>query len=126
MTIIGISFPFGRSATSLPARATDDDVIADNIERILLTSRGSRVMRPGSGSDMFSFVFESTGPVLRARVDNEVRRAIGIGEPRAEVLFVGVLERAILSDPGGVEVVVDVEYRVNLEVKRTSVTFTPP
>ena len=124
MTILGISFPFGRSATSLPAGATDDDVIADNIQRILLTPRGSRVMRPGSGSDMFSFVFENTGAVLRARIDNEVRRALADGEPRAEVLFVGVEERTILSDPGGVEVVVDVEYRVNLEVRRTAVVFS--
>ena len=80
-------------------------------------------MRPGSGSDMFGFVFENTGAVLRARIDNEVRRALGIGEPRAEVLFVGVEERAILSDPGGVEVVVDVDYRVNMELRRTSVSF---
>lgn len=126
MTILGISFPFGRSATSLPAGSVDDDVIADNIQRILLTPRGSRVMRPGTGSDMFGFVFENTGPVLRARIDNEVRRALAAGEPRAEVLFVGVEERAILADPGGTEVVVDVNYRVNLEVRRTSVVFSGP
>lgn len=124
MTILGIRFPFGRSATSLPAGSEDNDVIADNIQRILLTPRGSRVMRPESGSDMFAFVFENTGPVLRARIDNEVRRALNAGEPRAEVLFVGVEEQTILADPGGVQVVVDVEYRVNLDVRRTSVVFT--
>lgn len=124
MAILGIKFPFGRSTTSLPAGASDDDVIADNIQRILLTPRRSRVMRPDSGSDMFAFVFENTGPVLRARIDNEVRRALGAGEPRAEVLFVGVEEQEILSAPGGIQVVVDVEYRVNMEVRRTAVVYS--
>lgn len=111
MTIRGIAFPFGRSATSFPATRTDDDVIRDNIRRILQTPRGSRVMRPGVGSDVFLFVFESIGPVLRARIDNEVRRALAEGEPRVTVLFVGIQE--VPQRQGGVELVVTVEYEVN-------------
>ena len=111
MTIRGIAFPFGRSSTSFPATRTDDDVIADNIKRILRTARGSRVMRPGVGSDTHLFVFENVGPVLRARLDNEVRRALADGEPRVTVLFVTVQE---VSQPqGGVEVLVTVDYEIN-------------
>lgn len=111
MTIRGIAFPFGRSSTSFPATRTDDEVIADNIKRILQTPRGSRVMRPTVGSDTFHFVFESVGPVLRARLDHEVRRALAEGEPRVTVLFVSVEE---ISQPqGGTEVQVTVEYEVN-------------
>ncbi len=120
MTIRGIAFPFTRSATSLPAASTDFDTIADNIERILMTRRGSRVMRPSTGSNVFDFAFESIGAVLRARIDDEVRRALAEGEPRAQVLQVNVEER---TSSIGTQVVVDVNYRVNSEVRSTSVTI---
>ncbi len=122
MTIRGIAFPFRGSTTSFPAVSTDVDVIADNISRILTTPRGSRVMRPDAGSDTYSFVFESTGPLLQARVDNEVRRAIGVGEPRARVLRVDVTERELDE---GVEVLVDVTFEVVGVIRRASATFTP-
>ena len=107
----------------MPATATDDDVIADNIRRIMLTRRGSRVMRPSAGSNVQDFVFESVGPVLRARIDNEVRRSIGEGEPRAQVLSVNVFEETTLSANNQKEVVVEVVYRVLAEVRKTVVTI---
>ena len=122
MTILGIAFPFGRSSTSLPAIATDEEVVADNIERILQTPRGSRVMRQDAGSDVYAFVFESTGPYLRARIDNEVRRAVGVGEPRARILRVDVTESETAD---GRQVVVDVTFEVVGVVRRASATFTP-
>jgi phage baseplate assembly protein W len=125
MTIRGFTFPFGRSATSFPAASTDDDVIADNIRRILLTQVGARVMRPAIGSDTFGFVFENTGAVLRARIDAEVRRAISEGDRRVEVLGVRVQEETVLSGAGGTQVTVDLTYRVNAEIRSTAVTFSP-
>ena len=121
MTIRGLAFPFNKDATSFPAKTQDDDTIADNIRRILLTPRGSRVMRPSSGSDVLSFVFENVGDVLRARVEHEVRRSLADGEPRARVLAVNVQERE--SAAGGKEVFVEVVYEANAEVKKTSVTL---
>lgn len=120
MTIRGIAFPFGRSATGLPAPRSDEDVIADNIVRILQTPRGSRVMRPDAGSDVHAFIFENSGPLLRARIDNEVRRAVGVGEPRASILAVDVIER---EGPDGVEIVVDVAFEVVGVVRRASTSF---
>ena len=120
MTIRGLTFPFGASATSLPAKSTDKDTIADNITRILLTSRGSRVMRPSMGSSVYDFVFESIGSVLRARIDDEVRRAIADGEPRANVIQVDVEE---ITTSIGTQVTIDVAYRLNSEVAAVSVTI---
>lgn len=122
MTIRGLAFPFGRSSFGLPAPATDEDVIADNITRIIQTPRGSRVMRPDAGSDTYAFVFESTGPLLRARIDHEVRRAVSAGEPRASILRVDVTER---ETDDGMEIVVDVAFEVLGVVRRASASFSP-
>ena len=119
--IRGIAFPFSRSDLGLPAPQTDEDVIADNIVRILHTPRGSRVMRPDAGSDVYAFVFESVGPLLRARIDYEIRRAITAGEPRARILAVDVSER----DTGdGIEVLVDVAFEALGTIRRASTAFS--
>jgi len=122
MGIRGLAFPFTKSALGLPAPAVDDDVIADNITRILETPRGSRVMRPDAGSDTYSFVFDSTGPLLQARIDNEVRRAVAVGEPRARILQVVTSERET-SD--GIEILVEVVFEALGVVRTTTATFTP-
>ena len=121
MTITNISFPFTKDSESLPAKAVDADVVGQNIQRILLTRRGSRVMRPDIGSIIQDFVFESTGILLRSRIATEVRRAVAVGEPRATILDVRTLERENAS--GAVEVVVDVTFEVNRLIGVTSMSF---
>lgn len=124
MTIRGIGFPFRKSSTSFPARTTDNEVIRDNIIRILQTVEGSRVMRPTSGSKVWSFVFENTGPILNSRMDYEVRRAIAEGEPRANVLDVGVAEEE--RNDGGINLVVYIIYSVKLDIQQVQVSFASP
>lgn len=124
MTIIGIKHPFQKGSTSFPAQSTDDDVIRNNIIRTLTTPRGSRVMRPSQGSDIWNFVFENRGPLLRARINAEVRRALAIGEPRITVIQVLVSEK---TSAGGQDVIqVDVMYRVNANVQKVAVPFVIP
>lgn len=124
MTILGIKFPFQKGTTKFPAQSVDDEVIADNISRILQTPRGSRVMRPNQGSDAWSFVFENVGPLLRARIDHDVRRALAVGEPRAKVLLVDVHEEVTTN--GKRQVIVEIAYSVNSNVTKTAVPFTAP
>ena len=120
MTILGIAFPFNKGSTSFPATSEDDDTIEDNIRRILQTRRGDRVMRPNAGSDTMGLAFESIGPMLRASVNHEVRRALAAGEPRIQVLRVLTLQRE--NKPvKGYTVVVVVVYRVHGEIKQTTV-----
>lgn len=119
VTILGLAFPFQKGTTEFPRQKVDDDVIEDNIRRILLTRRGERVMRPRSGSDTMSFVFESVGSVLRARIANEVRRAIAEGEPRVQIERVQVLDR-FDSITKGRQVFVLITYRVQGLVKKTN------
>ena len=111
MTIRGLKFPFGRSNTSFPAKAEDQQVIEDNILRILLERLGERPMRSETGSKTWNFVFENTGPVLSAQADYEVRRALARGEPRITVRNVNVSE---LEDAkGDITVYIDVLYEFN-------------
>jgi len=122
VTIRGIAFPFGKSPFGLPAPRRDSDVIADNISRIIQTPRGSRVMRPDDGSDTHAFVFESNGPLLRARVDHEIRRAVSVGEPRARILRVDVFENK--KADGEVENVVDVTFEALGVIGNATASFS--
>lgn len=122
MPIRDLAFPFNRDATEFPASKEGTDVIADNIRRILLTAQGERVMRPEVGSKIQRFVFESVGPVLRARISSEVKRAIAQNEPRARVLAVRSVER-VRRGTGGREVVVEVTYEVDQELSQVTVSF---
>jgi phage baseplate assembly protein W len=121
MGIIGIAFPFQRGTTSFPMMRSEDDVIADNIRRILLTRRGERVMRPTAGAGIWDFIFDSVGSVLTARVDHEVRKAIAEGEPRARVLAVDVYER---WQQGGQALIVNVVWDRNEQLQQTAVVYT--
>lgn len=126
MTIRGLKFPFNKGFQAFPDKSEDADTIDDNIRRILQTRLGERVMRPNSGSKLWDYVFGSVGPVLRAQLDHEVRRAIGANEPRARVLQVNVREVTVLgSGPAGEATAVEVNifYEVNAEVQSTSVMF---
>jgi phage baseplate assembly protein W len=121
VTIRGIAFPFTIGSTSLPEKADDDDVVADNILRILHTRLGERVMRPEIGSKVLDFVFENTGPVVRARMDFEVRRAISQSEPRATVVNVYTYEEIVAG--GDTVVNVEVIYEVQGNLQQVSTSF---
>ena len=120
MTIRGIAFPFNRSFPGFPASSQDEETIADNIERIIQTRRGYRVMRPDSGSDTYSFIFENSGALLRARIDNEIKRAIAAGEPRARVLSVNVTPR---ETENGIENLVEVVFEALGTIQRAQATI---
>lgn len=110
MTIRGIAFPFNKGATSFPAKSEDDVTVEDNIRRIVQTRRGERVMRPNVGSDVMNFVFDNAGPMMRAKISHEVRRAIAAGEPRVQVLNV-VVGRQRNKLTQALELVVVISYR---------------
>ena len=120
MAILGIAWPFQKGTTEFPRQRTDDEVIEDNIRRILLTQKGERVMRPNEGSDVMKFVFENVGAVMRATLSDEVRRAVSNGEPRAQVERVQVLS-AENKPARGRQIFVLLTYRFQGEIKKTQV-----
>lgn len=88
----GIAFPFRRGAVQFPQAADDDEAIAGNLKRCLLEQQGARVMRGNQGNGIWAAVFENTGPVLRARIDYETRKAIAAGEPRVKIVQIQIQE----------------------------------
>jgi len=121
MTIRGIGFPFGKSSTSYPSVKENDDLIEDNIRRILLTRRGERVMRPDVGSEINDYVFENVGSVMRAGISQEVRRALASNEPRIRVVGVDVTQQE--GTAGGKEVIVIVTYEANRQISTTAISL---
>jgi phage baseplate assembly protein W len=87
---LGIAFPFQRSATSLPAAITDDDLIKQSLTQIILTGRGERVMRPTFGSNAYSYVFENNSLVFQETVRADVMASISKVETRVIVQSVDV------------------------------------
>jgi phage baseplate assembly protein W len=103
---------------------TDADVVADNIQRILETRKGERPMRPGTGAGIWDFVFENVGAVLNARIDHEVRRSLGEGEPRANIISISVYETTRSDESKNI--VVNVIWSFRREMRQTVVSYTSP
>lgn len=79
----GISFPFRKGATSFPQTVTDNELVQQSILQILGTVKGTRLMRPQYGANLWAFLFEPNDAVLAAAIREEVLTAIATFEPRA-------------------------------------------
>lgn len=89
-SVRGISFPFRKGSTSFPATATDEQLIKEDLQQLLMTGVGTRVMRPTFGTNLYSFVFEPNDDLLATLVQAEVATAIAKFEPRISLLDVSV------------------------------------
>jgi phage baseplate assembly protein W len=106
MSIKGISMPFRKGKTGLPASFEDDELIADSLRTIIMTPVGQRVMRPSFGCNAVLYVFSNVDEVMQAKVRQEVLRAIQANEPRVQVTKIAT---TVDDDI----VYVDIEYLVN-------------
>jgi uncharacterized protein len=82
----GISIPFRFDATGYPAPDIGlAQTIQDSIYTILSTTVGERVHRPTFGCFLKSIIFEPLSKATALRAMSEVRRAVGLWEPRASI-----------------------------------------
>lgn len=114
MAIKGISLPFRKGSTSFPALVEDDTLVEDSLEAIIMTPVGQRVMRPKFGCNARLYVFENNNDILRAKVRQEVIRAIQVNEPRVKLTSVQVQSSEN-------KVTVSVSYLVNRNPGTTTV-----
>jgi phage baseplate assembly protein W len=103
----GWSFPLALQPDGRPRQVDHDAAVAQSIRIILGTNPGERVMRPGFGAGLNSFVFEPVNPTTLTRIRNQVRTALVDWEARIDVLDVKVT-----PDPDQGLLTIDVEYRV--------------
>jgi len=89
-TVRGISFPFRKGVDAFPAKATDAQLIREDLYQLVTTATGSRVMRPTFGTNVYAFIFEPNDDVLGAVIQAELRSSIARHEPRVSVVDIGV------------------------------------
>jgi len=107
-----ISFPFRRGPTGFPEPAKGPRAVVENVFSLLLMARQELPMGNSVGTGIYSFVHETSGPLLGARVAADVRAVIRAHEPRMTVLGV-TTEEKITRD--GTQTVAAVEYEIGDE-----------
>jgi phage baseplate assembly protein W len=83
--------------------------IRQSIWIILSTSKGERVMRPDFGCGIHDLVFEVVNTTTLAAIEDNVREALALFEPRIEVIQVKATSNAGLD--GQVRISIDYEVR---------------
>jgi len=88
----------------------DNDLIKENIERILLTAPGERVMNTAFGCNLKNYIFEPDS-VLQEDVVSDIRKSINRWEPRVEIQNI----TAEMTEPGLAKIEINLINRITLE-----------
>ena len=88
----GISFPFRRGSTSVPVRATNNDLIRQSLVQIMGTKKGERVMRPDYGSNAINYIFDNNNDLLAELIRSDLYSSIGRYEPRVIITGIQVIQ----------------------------------
>ena len=70
----------------------EDENIKESIRLILMTGRGERVMRPEFGCGLKQFVYETMDYGTLVRMEQEIKEALTLWEPRIEEIEVSVAQ----------------------------------
>ena len=116
--LVGIAFPFRKEAGEFPARVRNKDAVKSDLFTLFNTPRGTRRMRPKYGSNKEQLVFESTGPLLRARLERNIRQTITNHEPRVKVLAVAIQEQKTKVIALIVYIIQGVRDSIQLDIER--------
>ena len=115
----GIGFPFRKEGVELPVPATDDDLIAQDLLRLIQTSKGERLMRPDFGTNATSYVFSNNDATLEENLRADLMGAIGRYESRVVITNI----RAIRSDS---TITLTIEYVVKATQQQNSLSLALP
>ena len=105
---VGWKFPVNVDARGNIQMSEYEEDIKEAIWIILATSKGERVMRPDFGSGIYEYVFAPINTATTSLVENSVRDALTIYEPRIELINVEVSTEK--ADEG--KLLISIEYRV--------------
>lgn len=103
----GWRFPPRVDARGALAWASAEEDVEQSVWIIVATGRNEREMRPAFGCGIHDAVFAPSSPATRARLAEEVRRALVDWEPRIQVVSVEVTSP---DDP--TVLLVEVVYRI--------------
>jgi hypothetical protein len=115
----GWAFPVGVDAGGKIKVSREEEDIRQAIWIILSTSKGERVMRPDFGCGIHDFVFASINTASVALIENSVREALTLWEPRIEVTGVQVSTENVAKG----ELLVSVDYKVRTTNNRFNLVY---
>jgi phage baseplate assembly protein W len=116
---VGWQFPVGVDARGRVALARGERDIEQAIRMILSTPVGQRIMRPEFGCRIHELMFEPNDGSSAGLAAHYVERALGMWEPRSEVL-----EVSIAIDPDdGARMLVTLRYEIKTTNDRRSLVF---
>lgn len=116
----GWQFPVVLGKDDAIAMSHHEQKIKESIMIILGTAKGERVMRPDFGCDIHDFVFSIVNTSALTRMENSVKEALILWEPRIEVLSVGT-STGKLSDG-----VIDIDIRYKVRYTNTAFNLVYP
>ncbi|MBM3235950.1 GPW/gp25 family protein [Candidatus Poribacteria bacterium] len=105
---VGWKFPVNVDTRGNIQMSEYEQDIKEAIWIILATSKGERVMRPDFGSGIYDYVFAPINTATIGLIENSVREALTLYEPRIEPLRVEVSTEE--ADEG--KLLVGIDYRV--------------
>jgi phage baseplate assembly protein W len=116
----GWSFPpdFDRGSAGV-AMVEDERDILESLRILFGTQLGERLLQPKYGLDMQELLFESMSTTMRTLLEERVKIAILVYEPRIEPLTL----RVASGDPGSGELHIELEYKVRATNSRYNMVF---
>ena len=91
-TYVGLSFPLRKDKFNDFAMTKNSlEQAKHNLKNLLLTSPGERAMQPEFGSNMRALCFEQIDDNLPTKIEEEVRRAVGVWLPYINIQEVNTL-----------------------------------
>ena len=116
---VGWTYPVRTRLNGDIAMSQFEDDIREAILIILGTAKGERVMRPDFGCGIHDLVFAPINTATITLVENSVREALTVHEPRIELIKVeAVSDRAAEG-----KLLVNIDYRVRSTNSRFNLVF---
>lgn len=117
---IGWSFPpeFSRETGQVAMKADEED-IADSLRILFGTAAGERLFQPKYGLDLRQILFEPMSVTLRTFLQDRIKLAILVHEPRIHLLDVAIDS----PDPHEASLRIAVDYRVRATNSRFNLVF---
>lgn len=107
------------TSTGRIAMSEYEQDIKEAIWIILSTSKGERVMRPDFGCGIHELVFEPINTATISKIQDNIREALVLWEPRIEVIKVDVSQEK--AHEGKLQISID--YRVRTTNNRSNLVY---
>ena len=104
----GLSFPTGeRTGAGDYNKESGISLLRNNIEQLLQTEKGERVMIPQYGMSLKRFLFEPLTEELFTRIRHEVMTSLATYAPEVRVMKLQVLESDQINVEGGMGLIIN-------------------